>query len=144
MRYGSLKRMPVLAHQRHHHFGEVTEDLALRFRRWQQADASQTVTFHLPKLMRNLLGCAHDAGPVNRLGRNESLLARLHVSAMPVVDLPEAFLLRQAEASDVFQVASPVQREKTASTSITSDDHHSPLRGDRRAQGCRRREHAAR
>ena len=47
--------------------------------------------------MRNLLGRARDAGPVNRLGRNESLLARLHVSAMPVVDLPEAFLLRQAE-----------------------------------------------
>src|SRR5216684_2921520 len=98
----------VLAHQRHHHFGEVTEDLALRFRRWQQADASQTVAFHLRKLMRNLLGRAHDAGPVNRLGRHESLLARLHVSAMPVVDLPEAFLLRQAEARDVFQVASPV------------------------------------
>src|ERR1700737_3171141 len=98
----------VLAHQRHHHFGEITEDLALRFRRWEQADASQTVTFHLPKLMRNLLGRAHDAAPVNRLGRNESLLARLHVSAMPVVDLPEAFLLRQAEARDVFQVASPV------------------------------------
>src|SRR6266851_4672771 len=133
----------VLAHQRHHHFGEVTEDLALRFRRWQQADASQTVTFHLPKLMRNLLECAHDAGPVNRLGRNESLLARLHVSAMPVVDLHEAFLLRQAEARDVFQVASPVQREKTASTSITSDDHHSPPRGDRRAGMPTTRTHGA-
>src|SRR2546425_13344921 len=113
------------AHQRHHRLGKIAKDLALRFGWWQQADAGQTVAFHLRKLMRNLLGRARDAGPVNRLGRNESLLARLHVSAMPVVDLPEAFLLRQAEAGDVFQVASPVQREKTASTSITSDDHHS-------------------
>jgi hypothetical protein len=63
---------------------------------------------------------------------------------MPVVDLPEAFLVTQAEARDVFQLPSPVQREKTASTSITSDDHHSPPRGDRHAQGCRRREHTAR
>src|SRR5260370_26277787 len=68
-------------------FRRSPEDLALRFRRWQQADASQPVAFHLRKLMRNILGRARDAGPVNRLGRNESLLARLHVSAMPVVDL---------------------------------------------------------
>jgi hypothetical protein len=62
---------------------------------------------------------------------------------MPVVDLPEAFLLRQAEAGDVFQVASPVQCEKTASTSITSDDHHSPPGGDRRAGMPTTRTHGA-
>src|SRR5216684_4588335 len=101
----------VSAHQRHHRLGEIAKDLALRFGWRQQADAGQTVALHLRKLMRNLLGRARDAGPENRLGRNENLLARLHVSAMPVVDLPEAFLLGQAEARDVFEVAPPVVPE---------------------------------
>src|SRR5216683_2521077 len=92
-------------------FRRSPEDLALRFRRWQQADASQPVAFHLRKLMRNILGRARDAGPVNRLGRNENLLARLHVGAMPVVDLPKAFLLRQTETRDVLQIAPPVVPE---------------------------------
>src|SRR6266851_3511975 len=61
--------------------------------------------------MRNLLGRAGDAGPENRLRCNENLLTRLHVSAMPVVDLPKAFLLRQAETGDVLQIAPPVVPE---------------------------------
>src|SRR5216683_414613 len=64
--------------------------------------------------MRDLLGRARDAGPENRLGGNENLLARLHVSAMPVVDLPKAFLLRQAETGDVLQIAPPVGPEISA------------------------------
>src|SRR5713101_5950420 len=103
--------LSVSAHQRHHRLGKIAKDLALRFGWRQQADAGRTVALHLRQLMRNLLGRARDAGPENRLGRNENLLARLHVSAMPVVDLPEAFLLGQAEARDVFEVASPVVPE---------------------------------
>src|SRR5713101_8405376 len=101
----------VSAHQRHHRLGEIAKDLALRFGWRQQADAGQTVALHLRKLMRNLLRRARDAGPENRLGRYENLLARLHVSAMPVVDLPKAFLLRQAETGDVLQIAPPVVPE---------------------------------
>src|SRR5216683_227880 len=101
----------VSAHQRHHRLGEIAKDLALKFGWRQQADAGQTVALHLRKLMRNLMGRARDAGPENRLGRNENLLARLHVSAMPVVDLPKAFLLRQAETGDVLQIAPPVVPE---------------------------------
>src|SRR2546427_10829193 len=111
MERASDQALDRLAHDRHYHLREVAEDFTLRFRRWQQADSRESVAFHLRKLMHNLIGRARDAGSTNRLRRDENLLARLHIGAMPVMDLAEALLLGQAEARDVFQVAAPVVAE---------------------------------
>src|SRR5260370_1122707 len=102
----------ALAKCRHHQFGEVAKDLALKIRRRLDYRLLDTCCFHRADLRNQVFGLAHQAGAANRLGRDEAPLLGLHESAVAFVNLPEARALGQTVGVDAPQVVIPHVAEK--------------------------------